>query len=134
MYKWIFVLLVINLFVSSCGEEPQNTKEEKEAYRPLIEREDGQYREWYPGHKQLKLTGREDSQGRRTGVWKMFTPEGYDIAITVYKAGKRHGHIIVYHPNGAIHYTGEYEEDERIGEWKFYDENGKYVKTENFSK
>src|SRR5690554_7246255 len=97
----------------------------KETYRPLTVLDDnGKYTESYPGHKQVKITGRKDKEGKRTGIWKYYSEQGTELSITLYKQGLRDGHIIVKHPNGAIHYSGEYLNDEPIGEWKFYDEQG----------
>nr|WP_299207656.1 hypothetical protein [uncultured Brumimicrobium sp.] len=132
------ILFALTMFlITSCGEEEQPTRPEviKETYRPLTVLDDnGKYTEWYPGHKQVKITGRKDKEGKRTGIWKYYSEQGTELSITLYKQGLRDGHIIVKHPNGAIHYSGEYLNDEPIGEWKFYDEQGQLVETKNYSK
>jgi antitoxin component YwqK of YwqJK toxin-antitoxin module len=126
----IFLSLVFALvFAVSC--ENSNVKEEpkKEEFRPLIVRKDGQYIEYYPGHKQIKMKGREDADGNRAGIWKLFSQDGVELSITVYTKGKKDGHIVVRYPNGMPNYVGEYVMDERAGEWKFYAETGELLET-----
>ena len=120
------------MFLISCGEEEKKEETVDVEKRPLVEEVDGVYTEWYPGHKQVKIKGRKNKAGEKDGVWKMFTEDGYDLSIQTYKDGKRHGAVVVYHPNGALNYTGDYEEDERVGTWKFYNEAGELLKTEEF--
>lgn len=138
MYKIInsiFGLIIFGLlFTTSCQEQDQSENKEKETevQRPLIEEENGRYTEWYPGHKQVKKTGRKNKKGEKTGVWKMFSEQGYELSIHVYRDGKLHGDVIVYHPNGSLNYNGEYYEGERVGLWKFYDEKGNLIKEEDF--
>ncbi|MCC5922795.1 MAG: hypothetical protein JJT77_03330 [Crocinitomicaceae bacterium] len=129
----IFFLFCIPMIFAQCQEKAEEVEEQTAPLeRPLITEEDGIYTEWYPGHQQIKIKGRKDDNGEKTGIWKMYTPRGVEKSITVYNAGKRDGHIVVRHDNGAIHYTGEYEMDVRVGEWKFYDENGTFVSSEDF--
>lgn len=131
--KKLLTLFFIAFTLGACDETPKNEKtEEVQEEASLIVQENGRYKEWYPGKKQIKIEGRKDSKGRRDGVWKMYDKQGHDLAITVYKHGKKHGHIIVYHPNGALHYSGEYEEDERVGKWKFYNAKGELINEENY--
>jgi antitoxin component YwqK of YwqJK toxin-antitoxin module len=131
----IFSLLLALIF--ACSEESKkvekNVPQELEQDKPLtsIDR-NGKYTEWYDGHEQIKMEGRQDEEGRRQGVWKLYTQDGIDLSITVYKDGAKDGHIIVRYPTGILRYSGRYAMDERIGEWKFYDESGQLVKTENF--
>lgn len=129
---YLALLLFSSSLFLSCGEEKQKEEPTKEVKRPLVEEVDGFYTEWYPGHKQIKIKGRKDAKGRKNGVWKMFTEEGYDLSIQTYKNGKREGAVVVYRPNGALNYSGDYANDERIGTWKFYNEQGELIKTEEF--
>lgn len=133
--RFVFIVPFVGaLLLTACNSSVEDEKEpevEKEQ-RPLIEEENGRYNEWYPGHKQVKKTGRKNSKGEKTGVWKMFSEQGYELSIHVYRDGKLHGDVIVYHPNGALNYNGEYYEGERVKTWKFYDENGNLIKEEDF--
>lgn len=130
------ILIVIGILFLGCEtkEDTQNNevKEAKKEYRPLTSYEKGIFTEWYPGHKQIKVRGRQTEDGKKQGVWRSYNSEGYEMSIIVYKDGKKHGHVVVYHPNGAVYYSGEYKQDERVGEWKFYNEKGALVKEENY--
>ncbi len=133
----IFPLLLALIF--ACSEESKKVEKDDtqivEQERPLtsIDR-NGKFTEWYPGHKQIKMEGRKDEEGRRQGIWKLYTQDGIELSITVYTDGLKDGHIIVRYPTGIVRYSGQYSMDERIGDWKFYDESGQLVKTENFDK
>jgi antitoxin component YwqK of YwqJK toxin-antitoxin module len=133
LFNWCLALISSSLLIACAEEKVADTPLEK-SERSLVEEVDGVYTEWYAGHKQVKVKGRKDAQGRKQGVWKMFTEDGYELSIQTYRDGKKHGAVVVYHSNGALHYSGEYDEDERIGEWKFYDEMGDLVTIENFDK
>ncbi|MDX1651291.1 MAG: hypothetical protein R3277_02290 [Brumimicrobium sp.] len=131
--KYFLILFLLGVAIVSCSGEKENDNPENKAAatRPLIvEDENGRYTEWYPGHKQIKIQGRKDKEGRRDGIWKMYSPQGVELSVTVYTAGKKDGHIIVKHPNGTLHYRGEYVMDERVGEWRFYDEQGALIQRE----
>lgn len=134
--------IVLPLFIAltfACSEDSAKKEESKEntqnieQYQALTTLDrNGQYTEWYKGRDQIKMKGRKDDQGRRQGIWKLFTKDGVEMSVTVYTDGKKDGHIILRYPTGIIRYTGQYDMDERIGEWKFYDESGQLIKTENF--
>ena len=86
----IFLSLVFALvFAVSC--ENSNVKEEpkKEEFRPLIVRKDGQYIEYYPGHKQIKMKGREDADGNRAGIWKLFSKMGLSCPLQFIQKEKK---------------------------------------------
>lgn len=134
MKALFFTLFTFVFMLVSCSEDNIETEETpvKEEPESLVTEVDGLYTEWYPGRKQIKIKGRKNKDGKRTGIWKMYAEQGYELSIAVYKDGEMNGHIVVYHPNGAIHYSGEYDMGERVGEWKFYNENGEYRKTINY--
>lgn len=43
------------------------------------------------------------------------------------KSGRRQGKWIVYHENGNVKYTGEFKNNEPVGEFLYYSENGELV-------
>lgn len=127
------IYLSLALFLFSCSEEKKETDDEIKAEQfvaeeSLIEeKENGRYTEWYPGRKQIKMTGTKDKQGRKVGIWKLYTEKGVQQSVTEYKKGEKDGITIVRHPNGAIYYSGEYENDEPVGVWKFYNDQGQLI-------
>jgi len=44
------------------------------------------------------------------------------------------GKFIHYHPDGKIQIQGQYSNGIQVGEWKFFDENGKPVDKDEFKK
>lgn len=135
MNKCFFLMLTLFVLTACTQEEKPKRPEMKMEYRPLVAEDDnGRFTEWYPGHKQLKITGRKNQDGERVGVWKYFSERGVELSIVVYNNGLKDGHTIVRYSNGAIHYSGEYLNDEAIGVWKFYDEEGELTETKDYSK
>jgi len=135
MKKYFFLVLTLIVFTACTEAERPKSTEVKMESRPLVTDDDnGRYTEWYPGHKQLKITGRKSKDGERVGVWKYFSERGVELSIVVYNNGKKEGHTIVKYPNGAVHYSGEYLNDEAIGVWKIYNEEGQLTETKDYSK
>ena len=64
----------------------------------------------------------------------IFSETGNELSMTVYEHGTKHGHSIVKYPNGVLHYTGEYKDNEQIGIWKTYSIEGELVTTKDFGK
>ena len=46
--------------------------------------------------------------------------------------GVNHGKTTTWHENGEKYYEGFYTEGERSGVWKFWDENGEFIKEINY--
>lgn len=90
-----------------------------------------QHLEYHPNGA-LKIEGRLNDKGERQGLWLSYYDNGIKWSESYYSAGNRDGHSITFFPNGAIRYVGEYKNDEKVGNWKFYDEEGILVKEENF--
>lgn len=119
------VFLTICLVLISCGEDKVDpvtleTPTEKE----LVKITNGRYTEYYPGGKQIKFEGEQDDQQRRHGKWVFYNEKGILISTTFYDHGKKHGHSIVNYPTGSLFYIGEYDQDQKVGVWKTYDESG----------
>ncbi|MCB0793915.1 MAG: hypothetical protein KDB88_04190 [Flavobacteriales bacterium] len=70
----------------------------------------------------------EMKDGERVGVWRSHLPNGKLLSQIEYRNGRKHGPTVVYHPNGAVRYTGAYEDDQPSGTWRFYDKEGELVR------
>ena len=44
------------------------------------------------------------------------------------------GPFTLYYPDGKIQLKGKYAHGEQVGEWKYFDENGKEMSYEDFSR
>ena len=91
-----------------------------------------EYNEWYPGKKQLKIEGSFDANNLKHGKWVYYNKEGRELSMTTYTHGLKQGFSIVKHPNGIIHYRGEYDQDEIVGLWTFYNEKGEKINEINY--
>lgn len=136
-------LLVLSLFIFGCAEktDPKDDKEQETSTTPKTPAEEKaeltvvkghSYVEYYPGKKNIKFQGVQDDEGRRHGLWTYFSEAGAVLITTMYEHGKKHGHMIVKRPNGALYYYGEMHHDKKIGVWKNYDEDGVFLSDTDF--
>ena len=117
------LMLMISVLAYACSTEEEEVKKTT-ITEELVEIKEGVYTEWYPGKKQVKYKGGQDAQNRRHGKWTFYSENGMELSITMFNAGMKDGFTIVKYPNGAIHYRGEYRNDEMVGVWTTYDEKG----------
>ena len=139
-----FILCLSSLLLFSCGEPEEDTVEVDPQNMDIFKGEDkkivladpnapGKYEEFHP-NGQIKISGINDDNGKRTGLWQSFYENGIKWSESYYVNGKRDGHSITFFPNGKVRYIGEYKNDKQIGEWEFYDEEGKLTSQENYGK
>ena len=126
----IIIPVFIALVLASCTTKKATKKQVKS--ENLIEVKHGVYSEWYPGKKQLKFHGSIDKKGNRDGKWVFYSDNGNEQSITVYNHGMREGFSLVKYPNGAMHYRGEYRNDQMVGVWTTYDEKGKVISEKDY--
>lgn len=96
--------------------------------------ENGTFKEYYADSKRIKFEGPQDENGKRHGKWAYFSKDGFELSMTMYSHGEKHGHSIVKYPNGNLHYTGEYKNNVQTGTWKTYSVEGKLLSTLDYSK
>ena len=126
------VFLLATLFLISACENKSEIKKEEIPKEKLVEVKDGVFTEWYPGKKQIKFQGGQDDLGNRDGKWTFYAENGTELSFTLYDHGKKEGFSLVKYPNGRIHYRGEYQNDEMIGLWSTYDENGNLINEKEY--
>lgn len=126
--------------IYSCSAETENDGDENPTTPSAdtlsdnvqtVETNPNQHLEYHPNGA-LKIEGKLNDSGRRQGLWLSYYDNGIKWSESYYSNGDRDGHSITFFPNGAIRYVGEYKNDEKVGNWKFYDEEGNLVKEENF--
>jgi antitoxin component YwqK of YwqJK toxin-antitoxin module len=122
MKKIVFLLATLFL-ISACENNPEK-KNENIPKEKLVEVKDGVFTEWYPGKKSIKYQGGQDELGNRDGKWTFYAENGTELSYTQFSGGKKDGYSLVKYPNGNIHYTGEYQNDEMVGVWSTFDEKG----------
>jgi len=132
MKNILFIALLALFTLNSCSGD--NSKKEQQPMKEemLYQIKEGKFTEWYPGKKQVKFEGDLDVKGNREGKWNFFSEKGNLLSFTFYDHGKREGYSVVKHPNGRIHYHGEYQQDEMVGVWTTYDVNGKNKQVKDY--
>ena len=98
----------------------------------LVHIEGNIYTEYYPDKISIKFQGPQDENGKRHGKWLYFSDKGIELSMTMYAHGDKHGHSIVKYPNGYLHYTGEYKNNQQVGIWKTYSTTGELLETKDF--
>ena len=132
--KYLVIFCALSILIA-CGEEEEKKKPvvEPEKKEVLTETKNGTFTQYYPGKKKVKFQGPQDAEGRRHGIWYFYDEAGTQISMTDYKHGKKHGVSLKRFPNGSIHYTGEYVEDQQVGVWKTYSADGSLVNSTDYS-
>jgi antitoxin component YwqK of YwqJK toxin-antitoxin module len=145
--KKLLIIPVLIVF-TACSEDNANTEVEIETTAPEVavdstdktevevtqnpvQNEPGLFQEFYPNGA-LKMEGKNDENGLRNGLWIAYYENGKKWSESYYVKGKKSGHSLSFYPNGNVRYVGEYLNDEKIGTWKFYDENGDLSNEETF--
>jgi antitoxin component YwqK of YwqJK toxin-antitoxin module len=122
------LLAVLTLSACSSSDDANNAAKDEVLY----EIKDGRFTEWYPGKKQVKFEGEVDIKGNREGKWLFYSDKGHVLSFTFYDKGKKEGYSVVKHPNGRLHYHGEYHHDKMVGVWTSYDEKGKLKQEKDY--
>jgi antitoxin component YwqK of YwqJK toxin-antitoxin module len=125
-------ILVISVLVSCKSGTKEDIKDKTPKKENLVDVKDGMFIEWYPGRKQIKFKGPQDEKMNRHGLWSFYAEDGTEMSFTNYVHGKKEGFTVVKHPNGYIHYRGEYRNDKPVGLWTTYNEKGIKVNEKDF--
>ncbi len=123
MNKIVFLLSLLFLASITACNEPKKPKE-KPKKEVLVEIKDGQYTEYYPGRKAVKIRGPITDDKKRTGRWFFYLENGNEQSMSEYVNGQRSGFTWVRYPSGNMRYSGEYSNDKEVGVWRFYNEDG----------
>ena len=130
-------LLVLLLFLStSCRFEQkviEDTYPDGSPKRVCIYKGKGQNREMvrettYYENKQMQMDG-AFQDGKRSGLWISWYENGKKWSEGNFKDGQEEGLRTTYYENGQKRYEGLFRDGVRTGDWKFWDESGKLVKT-----
>lgn len=68
-----------------------------------------------------------------TGAVKNYYEDGTLSSEGLYRANRRHGLYTAYYPTKKIKEQGTYVSNSKHKEWKFYDESGNLIKTQEFN-
>ena len=79
------------------------------------------------------LTRQEYKDGLGEGTWINYWPNGNLKEVGAYQKNKVEGPITKYNQNGDMIAKGHYKDWRiRVRHWKYYDDDGNLIKTENY--
>jgi antitoxin component YwqK of YwqJK toxin-antitoxin module len=81
----------------------------------------------------LRVAGRYDADGLRTGVWRFWYEDGRPEREVEFLAGVRERGARAWHPNGQPEVDGGYLAGERDGVWRWWDANGRPLGTTTYN-
>lgn len=82
----------------------------------------------YHSNGKLYQDGMFDTKGKKVDRWNSYNEYGIRTAVENYLSDYRHGYSEYYNSKGKIMSKGYYKFGKKIGEWSYYDINGKLVK------
>ena len=71
--------------------------------------------------------------GRPSGYWKLYYPNGFYMREGNYSNGQLTGYWKFYYPDGKMQEEGNYQNNLRSGTWKYYYPSGNIASEGNFS-
>lgn len=134
----LFFLSII-VFLSSCdnsgneidNEDATSTSEDTTVTYSKDLTSSNKTVEYHPNGN-IKMEGNLNDDGQRQGLWIAYYENGTKWSESYYVDGIRDGHSLSFYPNGRIRYVGEYKNDVKVGEWKFYNEDGSLATVETY--
>ena len=84
-------------------------------------------------------SGQVQSRGQlledaRHGIWNSYYSSGLPWSQVGYQRGAKHGVYRTYHENGEPAIEGQYIDNNQAGAWLFFDDSGKLIREEKFSR
>lgn len=119
-------VLTIALCVTGCSPQAPTSEEPasaKDSTRTVVQ--DGT-RE-IPVPDGGRMVG-DVAAGKRNGEWTSYFASGTVRSRATYANGLREGPSSVYHENGMLFYKGQYHNDQQVGDWLFFDDQGTQLK------
>lgn len=138
MKKILFISICFLSIFTNCGNKDGETATSTTDSTKITGNKNGpnklsdkDYQEYYESGA-LKVEGDLDDADARNGLWLSYYENGSKWSESMYVHGKKNGHSVTFFPNGKIRYIGEYKDDEKSGNWRFFDEAGLLVSEENY--
>ena len=103
-------------------------------------RRHGQWEFYWDDDSTVLANKGEFKHGEQIGTWTYYNQDGSLLLIETKRFWGKRYKTVLYHPNGKVHKEGyariskdkEYINYYWYGNWKCYDENGNYLKTERY--
>ncbi|MFM7473850.1 MAG: toxin-antitoxin system YwqK family antitoxin [Crocinitomicaceae bacterium] len=131
----VYLIFLIPVFVLvSCGKSEENTSEASSVESQEVKIENGVKTVYYKGTDKVRFQGNVNKDTLWDGKVTAYHPNGKIMSIHSYINGIKNGIFQVYRENGKLYYTGEWESENKIGSWYYYDSLGKFVKEVSYEK
>ena len=136
--KSIYFLFIPLALVACSGQETEDANTEVDSLFSEVTVEEttdltnnGKSVEYHPNGN-IKMEGNLNDNGQREGLWIAYYEDGTKWSESYYVDGLRDGHNLSFYPNGQVRYIGEYKNDQKVGTWKFYAEDGSLETEETY--
>lgn len=118
----------------SCGKSEESTSNESSVESQEVKIENGVKTVYYKGTDKVRFRGNVNKDTLWEGKVTAYHPNGKIMSVLSYTNGIKNGIFQVYRENGNLYYTGEWESENKIGSWYYYDSLGKFVKEVSYEK
>jgi len=131
----VYLIFLIPVFVLfSCGKSEESTSDESSVESQEVKIENGVKTVYYKGTDKVRFRGNVNKDTLWEGKVTAYHPNGKIMSVHSYTNGIKNGIFQVYRENGNLYYTGEWESENKIGSWYYYDSLGKFVKEVSYEK
>lgn len=131
----VYLIFLIPVFVLfSCGKSEESTSNESSVESQEVKIENGVKTVYYKGTDKVRFRGNVNKDTLWEGKVTSYHPNGKIMSVQSYTNGIKNGIFQVYRENGKLYYTGEWEYENKIGSWYYYDSLGKFVKEVKYEK
>ncbi len=131
----VYLIFLIPVFVLfSCGKSEESTSNESSVESQEVKIENGVKTVYYKGTDKVRFRGNVNKDTLWEGKVTAYHPNGKIMSVLSYTNGIKNGIFQVYRENGNLYYTGEWESENKIGSWYYYDSLGKFVKEVSYEK
>ncbi|MFK8044449.1 MAG: toxin-antitoxin system YwqK family antitoxin [Crocinitomicaceae bacterium] len=124
-----YLFLLILLFFSCSTEEAKKTSTVEQKAETIIP-DDGLQKSYYPKGN-LKMSGKLNAQGLKEGVWTSYFENGQKNSESTFVNGINNGYSMVWFPSGKVRYFGDYKGGKQVGEWTYFNEEGKIIEKQS---
>lgn len=121
MKRWTIISCWI--FIVACSSAAEKTNAASDESPRTVE----QVVDFYPNG--VKKVEGKLVNGEKHGRWVFYYDNGFMWSEGMFKYGKREGYSVVYYKDGRKRMKGQYENDQKVGAWSFWNEEGEFIES-----
>ena len=127
-----YIVLLGVFLLHSCGNDDANN--ESDVIQKEVKIENGIKTVYYKDSDKIRFRGPVNKDTLWQGKVSSYRENGILWSTLTYNNGIENGVAQVFHPNGKLYYSGEYDEGQKSGIWYFYNDKGIFVKEITYEK